>query len=533
MVKASDLIEQGRHAEVWQQYCGFLDLDVAQFMKIQERLLLEELQLVSKSILGRMLMGDEPPQTVEAFRRQVPLTTYDDYALYFDEQREDVLPEKPIAWAHSSGRGGRYKWVPYGPIVYRKLGEAALAGFLLCTARQRGEVRLRKRDVFVYNTPARPYMSAYAMRSMSDQFDFTLVPPLELAESVSFQERIELAFRMALRQGMDIVGSLSSVLLRVGERFSHGSRSLSLSRDLLHPGVIWRILRGMIRSKLQNRPLLPRDLWTLKGAMAGGTDTSIYRPQLAAYWGVEVHEQYGCTEFGIMATQAWDRRGLYFLPDIAFYEFIPPDEWERSRQDPTYQPRTLLLSETKPGERYEIVMTSLHGGPFLRYRLHDLVQFTAPEERDPSIALPSFTIKGRTMDLIDLAGFTGVIDEQSAWRALAATGLEFAEWSLRKEVERDRPVLHLYIELKAPTSADEVHHRLDAELRISNPFYSDIEKMLGYNPLRVTVLPRETFLHYMYKQQAAGADLSHLKPPRLNASDAVIAQLKEIAATLA
>uniref|UniRef100_A0A7C4PRL8 GH3 auxin-responsive promoter n=1 Tax=Anaerolinea thermolimosa TaxID=229919 RepID=A0A7C4PRL8_9CHLR len=528
---AIELLRQGRKHQIWTKYCGFLDLSLKEFMQIQERLLLEQFDLLSKSELGRYLLRGKIPGSIEEFRARIPITTYDDYEPYLGEDKGYF--QNAYVWAHTSGRSGKYKWIPYTREAYERLGERVLAGVILGAAREKGEVRLEEGDVLVYNTPPRPYISGITLRALAEQFNFRFVPALDETEAMGFQERIEAGFREGMKTGIDILGSMSAVLVKMGEAFTSGARKTRISRQMLHPQVLFRLIRGYIRAKMEGRNMLPRDLWTLKGAMAGGTDTSIYRAQLATYWGVEVHEQYGSTEFGIMATQAWDRRGMYFLPDIAFYEFIPPDEWERSRQDPAYQPRTLLLSETRPGERYEIVMTSLHSDPFLRYRLHDLVQFTAPEERDPSIALPSFTIKGRTMDLIDLAGFTGVIDEQSAWRALAATGLELAEWSLRKEVERDRPVLHLYIELKAPASADEVHRRLDAELRASNPFYSDIEKLLGYNPLRVTVLPRETFLRYMRKQQEAGADLSHLKPPHLNASDAVIAQLKEIAATLA
>ncbi len=529
MTKVSDLIEQGRREEVWQQFCGFLDLTVPEFMHIQERLLREQLRTIADSPLGQALLGSNVPQSVAAFRQQVPLTTYEDYAAWMDEQREDVLPEKPVAWAHTSGRSGRYKWAPYMPAAYRKMGEVTVAALMLCTARQRGDVHLRKGDVFVYNTPPRPYLTAHAMNSLAQVFDFTLIPPLDVAEDMDFQGRIELSFRMALKTGMDVMGSMSSVMVRIGERFAHGGRTMTFSRDLIHPRVIARIAWGLLRSKLEGRSMLPRDLWKLKGAMAGGTDTSIYRPKLADYWGVEVHEQYGATESGIMATQAWDRRGMYFFPDVAFYEFVPEEEWERSRRDTAYIPRTVLIDEVQPGRPYELVITNLHGGPFLRYRMHDLIVFTSSEEREPSIPMPSFFFKGRSADLIDLAGFTGLIDEKSMWQVLVSTGLVFEEWAIRKEVEDHRPILHLYIELREPVEVEDVRNRVDEILNTSNRFYADVHTILGYRPLRVTLLPRGTFQRYMRRQQAAGADLAHLKPPHLNAPDTVIEQLIAVA----
>ena len=159
MAKVSDLLRQGRSEEVWTKYCGFLDLGLDNFMEIQKRLLTEQLQLAGRSELGRSLMGDDPPQDVEEFRKRMRLTTYEDYAPYLDEQREDVLPEKPVAWAHTSGRSGRYKWVPITPRAFTRIGEGALAQVLLATAHRRGEVRLEPNDVAVYNVAGRPYIS--------------------------------------------------------------------------------------------------------------------------------------------------------------------------------------------------------------------------------------------------------------------------------------------------------------------------------------------------------------------------------------
>jgi hypothetical protein len=41
-------------------------------------------------------------------------------------------------------------------------------------------------------------------------------------------------------------------------------------------------------------------------------------------------------------------------------------------------------------------------------------------------------------------------------------------------------------------------------------------------PLKVTLLPRTAFKIYKRKQQAAGADLTQLKPPHINPSDETV-----------
>jgi len=495
-------------------------------MQIQERLLMEQLQLAVRSQLDRSLMGDALPRDVEEFRQRVQLTTYEDYAPYLDEQREDVLPEKPVAWAHTSGRSGRHKWVPYSARAYTKIGEATFSLMLLATAHGRGDVQLEPHDVLVYNPAARPYISGHAAVSMADLFEFHYVPPVEEAEQMSFQERIETGFQIGLRTGIDILGSISSVLIKVGESFAEGANSIKLSPALLHPAVLYRLGRGMVRSRLAGRPMLPKDLWQLKGIIAGGTDTAIYRDKIHEYWGVEPHEAYGCSEAGpVLAVQSWHGRSLYFLPDVSFLEFVPEEEWWRWRKDNDYIPNTVLLDKVEVGPRYEVVITSFYGQPFLRYRPFDMVRFVSLQDEEAGIKLPSMVFAGRDAEFIDLAGFTGLIDERMIWQAIANTGIPYQDWAVRKELLGLHAGLHLYIELKEKLHTEEVASRVNEALIAVNPFYGDLVVFLGVRPLRITLLQPGTFQEYMRLPQAAGVDPAHLKPPHMNAPDDVAEKL--------
>ena len=73
---------------VWQRYCGFLDLSMEEFMEIQRRLLLEQIELVANSPLYRIITQRKKPQSVEEFRKVVPLTTYDNYEPYIGNCQE-------------------------------------------------------------------------------------------------------------------------------------------------------------------------------------------------------------------------------------------------------------------------------------------------------------------------------------------------------------------------------------------------------------------------------------------------------------
>ena len=86
--------------ELWKRYCGFLDLTVEEFLSIQKSLMSEQVQLVAGSTLGRKILGNRPPRTLEEFRASTPFTAYGDYEPFLSRRDEEALGE-----ATSSGAG--------------------------------------------------------------------------------------------------------------------------------------------------------------------------------------------------------------------------------------------------------------------------------------------------------------------------------------------------------------------------------------------------------------------------------------------
>jgi len=518
MPTATELLRRGRKDQIWVKYCGFLDLEMDEFMEIQERLLMEQVALIHDSVIGKEFIK-QVPKSMEDFRNQVPITSYEDYEKYFDIQREDVLPQDAYLWAHTSGRSGKFKWIPYTKQAYLRLGERALAGMILAAARYKGDVRYEDKDTLVYNSPPSPYISGVTLKSLAEHFDFNFVPPLDKTEEMEFNERILMGFETGLRTGIDVLGSLSVVLVKMGESFAEGANQTKFNTNLLHPKTTFRLLKGFIRSKLEGRGMLPRDLWTLKALPTGGMDTSIYRDLITHYWGQAPHEQYGSTEEGAIATQAWNKKGMTFFPDAAFLEFIPEDEWAKWRIDSSYKPTTVLLNEVEAGKRYEVVITNLFGKPLIRYRMHDLIKFTALEDKETGIKLPQMEIVGRSAAFIDLAGFTGLIDEKLVWQAIVNTQIKYVDWSARKEVENQKPIINLYFEPVGTVDPEDLQIKVGEQIRQLNPFYADYEDMIDSKALKVTILEPGSFQKYQQAKVDQGADLAHLKPPHMNASD--------------
>jgi hypothetical protein len=520
-----EIFRTGNQGMIWQKYCGFFNLSLDDFMELQEQLLMEHIELIYDTHLAKQFMPKKP-KDVSEFRKIVPLTTYDDYAAYLNVKNEDILAVKPFCWMRTSGRGASPKWVPYTEDAIERLSILSTTGSILACTKRKGEVdsKIGNGIHVLHNLPPAPYMSGTMAQIVNRKLDVRYIPSLDKCESMDFETRTQVGFQVALRTGVDFLVSLTSVLLKIGERFTEGSGQFKFNRHMLHPQIIWRLLRGWILSKREGRPLLPKDLWPIKGLLCYGTDTAIYRDKLIYYWGKEPTENYGATEVGLIATNAWNKKNMTFVPFCCFLELAPEEEWLKSRENKDYMPSTVLLDGVKPGRCYEVIITSFYGMPFLRYRLGDLIRVVALEDEEVGIKIPQMVFESRADDLIDIAGFQR-IDEKTMWRAIANTGIKYEDWSARKEFEQNEPVIRLYIELNGRNEASEVERLIHQELLVIDRDYRDTESMLGIRPLRVTLLPAGSFQKYYEKMKQGGAELSHLKPPHMNASDRVIRDL--------
>lgn len=523
MDKGIELLRKRDYAELWQQCCSFIDLSLEEFMGAQEQLLLQQVELLKHSKLGISIMKGANPQTVEQFRTQVPLTTYNDYADYLLKRREDILPTSPLLWGQTSGRTGEYdyKWCPLTSGQWEEIEKLTFAAFCFCSCKKRGEVNIRLHDKLLYGAAPAPYITGLLARyAFSRVFDF--IPPLDEAESLSFQERGKRSITMALNEGLDFYSALPSVIVNVGERFGSGGGSKNIKALLGKPRMLARILSGVLKSKIARRQMLPKDVWKLKGLISAGSDGSVYRDKIESMWGCRPLDMFACTEGLVLSLQTWDYQGLTFYPYLNFLEFIPEEDCLRAREDSTFQPRTLLLNEVVPGHNYELVITNFHGGPFVRYIVGDMIKITALRNESLGIDIPQMVYHSRVDDMIDIAGFTR-LTESVIWKALENSGVEYEDWTARKELG-DKPILHLYLEPRSSNQMSVVEitnliHKAIVEL--DKP-YSELESYLGLKPLRVTLVPYGAFNQYMLQQLIAGVEIGRMKVSHINPSDKVI-----------
>ena len=532
MPKAVELLRQGRNEELWQMCCGFLSLNLEQFMAIQKRLLLEQIGLLNRCVLGKKIMRRARPETVDEFRQQVPLTTYADYCPELIEKREDVLPAKPALWVHTSGRSGEYpcKWVPITQAYSHELSIIMYGLGNLSNCKGWGDTsKVPERPKLVYTVAPRPYMSGAMASMLEQQAPVDYLPPLEEAEDLSFEERVKLGFKQALSQGLDYFFGLSMVLVTVGDRFSQSSEKVDIRPLLSQPKALFRLAKGLAKSKLARRPMLPKDLWSVRGILSSGLDSWVYKDKIKELWGRYPLDVYASTEGSIIATQTWDYDGMTFIPNLNFLEFIPESEHFKWQLDHSYQPETVLLDEVRARENYEVVLTNFHGGAMVRYRIGDMVRITSLRNEKLGINMPQMVFERRADDLLDFVFIR--LTEKTIWQAIENTAIAYEDWTAYKEA--GKPVLRLFIELKdghQGSDADiaraiyEQILKSDNDKNTASLIRDDFAEMINFR-VEITLLPRGAFANYISQRQAEGADLAHLKPPHINPSGKVLSLL--------
>ncbi len=531
MPKAIELLRQGRNEELWQMCCGFLSLDLGEFMDIQKRLLVEQLKLLNNCALGEKIMRGIKPKTVDEFR-QVPLTMYADYGPEFMEKREDILPTKPAFWVRTSGRTGDYacKWVPMMPQFAQELSVILYGvGMLSCCQGWGDTSRIPDNVKALYSVAPRPYISGTFADLLRLQSPLKYLPSLEEAEGLTFEERIRLGFQEALVEGLDYFFGLSLVLVSVGEKLRQSSAAVDIRPFLRQPRALWRLGKGKIKSRLAGRPMLPRDIWSLRGIIGSGVDSWVYKDKIKELWGRHPLDFYSASESGIIATQTWDYEGMTFVPNLNFLEFIPEEEQLKWQMDRSYRPKTVLLDEVEAGESYEIVLSSFHGGAMIRYRIGDIIRITSLRNEELGIDIPQMAFERRADDLINFMFIK--LTEKQIWQAIEKTGIAYEDWMAYKEPGGS--VLSLLIELKdgLQVSRDEITAAVQEQIIDSGQssyresgVVEDWRDALGFQ-VEVTLLPRGSFAKYTAQRQAEGADLAHIKPPHINPSDEVLSLL--------
>ncbi len=494
--------------EIWAEYCGFLELDISSYMRIQTRLMEEQIEAFRKSELGKTLMGRDNPQSINEFREQFPLTTYKDYAEALLLKKDEMLPGDAVLWLQTTWEGGRFpiKLAPYTREMLATFRNNLLACLILASGNRKGSFDISPNYHFLYGLAPLPYATGLFPKALNKEINISFLPSVKEAECLNFSERNKKGFKMGMTQGIEYFFGLGSVLYFISLSFSKlvsSSQGATLDKAKnMSLSMIFRYLKAKRRCQKEGREMKPKDLFHLKGFMVAGTDNCCYKDELEDLWGIRPMELFAGTEPSLIGTETWTRDGMVFFPDACYYEFISEKEMEKSEMDSLYKPLTCLMDEVEPGEKYELVVSVLKGGAFMRYRVGDVYRCVISENSAEESKVPRFKYIDRTPDIIDIAGFTR-ITESAIDNVIQLSGLAIEDWVAVKEfTQQNKPKMHLYVEMKKEAlstnamSREILRDHLSIYFKYLDQDYDDLKKILGMDPLDITILKCGTFNDY-------------------------------------
>jgi hypothetical protein len=505
--------------EIWGEYCGFLDLSLEAYMEVQRRLLMEQVHLMAGCALGQKLMKGRLPRTVEEFREMVPLTTYQDYADVLLLKAEKMLPAPPVTWLKTTWEGGDYpaKVAPYSKGMLETYLNNILAAMILSTSEGRGKFRVKPNARVLYALAPMPYATGLFPELIAGEMSLRFLPPVKEALRLSFGAQSRRGFELAAQQGMDQFFGMSAVLYHVSRSLlagGGGGKGQLLRR--MRPRMLARAAAAQYRARRDGTELLPRDLFRLDGFVCVGTDSRLYKDELTRLWGHRPLELAGGTEPSCMGTETWSKDGLVFFPDACFYEFIPEAEMLRSLKDPGYVPRTNLMDELCAGEKYELVITVLKGGAFARYRVGDVYRCLRLSNPSDGLALPQFEYVDRIPTVIDIAGFTR-ITRREIDKVMEFSRLPVKDWFAFKQYDENKcSFLHLVMEMQPEAiynqavSAQIIKEHLSIYFRYYDSDYTDLKRLLGVEPLKVSLVAPGTMERF---RRIEGHAMDKINPP--------------------
>ncbi len=485
--------------QLWEEYCGFLNMNIKDYMFVQERLMKEQIKLFSESGLGKRMFGDRKFEDIGEFRRFFPMTKYEDYADVLLAKNADMLPAEPIIWIETTWEGGfrPIKLAPYSREMLDTYKHNVFSIMMLATGKKDGDFNTKSKDRILYGGAPLPYMTGLVPSLLNEEMDYVWLPDENTDPSISFSRRIKNGFKMAFAGGVDYFFGIGSVANYITEHFSDSSDKggKSGSKMKISPAIALRYLKAKKRHKKDGKKLVPGDVFKLKGLVISGTDGPHYKERLANAWGVVPLEITAGTELTVAGTEDYNRNGMVFFPDACFYEFIPESELVREEEEEGYVPRTCLMDGVKKGGFYELVISVFHGGAFMRYRIGDMYHCVSAE---PDGSLPRFTFHDRVKDVIDIAGFTR-ITEASINEVITRSNLHLHNWLAAKEYdENDTPFLHLYVELdvedekNAAVTRELLTEHMALYFKFFDSDYDDLKKLLDMEPLFITVIKKGT-----------------------------------------
>lgn len=514
-----------------------------QTAKVQERFLLDLIKAHQDTELGRKYRLSEI-KSVEQFRSQIPILPYSSYEPYLEriaEGEQNILTAERVVYITlTSGSTGKKKMIPTTRRSQNAFRRATLTslGFLSealqSKGRQFGKLLVtNSTQLWGHTSAGIPYGPASAGVLRMDKFLYEqfFAHPYETIQVVDSAARHYVCLLFALREPLmrGIIANFPMLILRTCNYLEKYADDFI--QDLENGTIAdWLVLEPEIRLKLEQKwtanpiranqlkeilksegRLTPKSVWTNLSFVAnarGGT-SNFYLERFPSYFG-------DTPVFGAVFSSAEGMFSIYhdvnddgsvLALESGFFEFIPEDQWE------VEQPKTLLATEVKVGERYRILTTS-YGG-FYRYDIGDVIEVIGFYEQAPVIVF-----RHRQGGLI--SSTTEKTTEAHATQVMQELQQEFKvalEDFCITLSDHDFPARYLVnIELTPGASINNYQEFLasfDQKLQSANTHY-EISRRDPIPPPRLRILAPGSFAILRQRQLQKGIPDSQLKFPHIS-----------------
>lgn len=250
----------------------------------------------------------------------------------------------------------------------------------------------------------------------------------------------------------------------------------------------------------------------------GGVNYEPYRAKFNDLIGRKVDsiELYPASEGFLAFQDRQNEEGLLLLLDSGiFYEFIPVATYGTAQQE------RLTIEQVELGVNYVIILSTTAG--LWGYNIGDTVEFI-------SLNPYRIIVSGRLTHFISAFGehVIGKEVDYAMQEAIDALDFSVTEYTVAPQVNPkngELPYHEWFIEFdKEPKELDKLVSVLDQAMQKQNSYYLDLITGKVLQPLKVTVLPKDSFIDYMRQKGKLGGQN---KVPRLANDREIANQLME------
>ena len=475
---------------------------------IQRRQLCQLIRTARQTEWGHVHCFDRMPvesDAYEAFRRAVPVSTYEDLQPYIrrmiDGQRNVLWPGTTRWFAQSSGTtDARSKYIPVTPDILRRAHYAGGFDTVALYLRNSPRSRFFDRKGLILGGSHSPSplnarahcgdLSAVLLQNLNPLVNLVRVPSRRIILMDEWEAKIRAIVRSTRKAH---VGSLSGI-----------------------PSWMLVLIEAVIRDAGAQTLL---EVWPdLEVFFHGGVGFEPYRNRYARLIpssDMRYMETYNASEgfFGLQS-EPTDRSLLLMLDYGIFYECIPTTALPTDGS-PIPPDAVLPLEEVRTGENYALVITT--AGGLWRYLIGDTIRFT-------SLRPYKFLITGRTKHFINAFGEELMVDNaeraiRQASEATSAAVRAYTAAPLYLLTDRAKGRHRWLIEFDTPpTSLPAFAAALDTALQAFNSDYAAKRyKEISLQPPEIIPARPGLFFDWLRSHGKLGGQ--HKVPPLSNTSD--------------